>query len=438
MRRHLFLCAVLCAALAPSARGDDMEQFGFGARAQAMGNAYTALASDGTATYWNPAGLILSRHLNLTFGYSFADYGLRFDSDDPDLDDDVERIPPLSALSLAISTTIPWDIPDRFAFGLGVFLPTRGIVNVDSSADAARPEWFAYGERQDRVHVLPSLAVKATKWLSFGLGASIFVDAAGGTTVSAGVATPVQPDFKLRLKPDAGVVMGLLLQPSDWLSFGLTYRSELSFKLDFPATAVVQGINIPLELETITFFTPHQLSFGVAVSPTDALILTFDLHWFLWSTYDDPFLVVTSAVAATPQRVEVDLRDTFSPRLGAELLVTDWLLLRGGYAYRTSAVPSQDFEPTNLVDGERHTLTTGVGFVFGKPAEDASADARAKGPAAQTMEEATKDASIDLDLFFQLHWHPQVEATKGAGAPVSSWEADGIIMNFGLSLTARF
>lgn len=436
--RRLLLIICAASALALPARADDMEQFGFGARAQGMGNAYTALASDGTATYWNPAGLILSRHLNLTLGFSYADYGLTFDSNSPDLDDDVERIVPLSALSMAISTTIPFDIPDRFAFGLGIFLPTRGIVNVETSADAARPEWFAYGERQDRVHVLPSLAVKATKWLSFGLGASIFVDAAGGTTISAGVAAPVQPEFELKLKPDAGVVVGVLLQPSEWLSVGLTYRSELSFKLDFPASAVVQGINIPLQLETITFFTPHQLSFGVALSPTDSLILTLDLHYFMWSAYDDPFLVVTSSVAATPTRVEVDLRDSFSPRLGAELLVTDWLLLRGGYAYRSSPVPSQDFEPTNLVDGERHSLTTGVGFLFGKPGEEATADAKAKGPAAQTITEATKDASYDLDFFFQLHWHPEVEAEKAAGAPVSSWEADGIILNFGLSFTARF
>ena len=138
MRRLVLICTAVCALAAP-AHADDMEQFGFGARAQAMGNAYTALASDGTATYWNPAGLILSRHLNLTFGYSIADYGLNFDSNDPDLDDDVERIPPLSALSIAISTTIPWDIPDRCAFGLGIFLPTRGIVNFHTSAVASRP-----------------------------------------------------------------------------------------------------------------------------------------------------------------------------------------------------------------------------------------------------------------------------------------------------------
>src|SRR5690606_38003016 len=134
---------------------------------------------------------------------------------------------------------------------------------------------------------------------------------------------PVQPEFKLKLEPDAAPVLGLMLAPSDWLSFGLTYRGELSFKLDFPAVAVVQGIAIPLTLETITFFTPQQLQLGAAVNVTDRLLLAFDLLWCHWAAYDDIYLVVSSDVAQTPTRVKSDLRDTFSPRLGAEFVAND-------------------------------------------------------------------------------------------------------------------
>lgn len=431
------LCA--CLLLTTAARADNFEEFGFGPRAQAMGGAFTALATDYTATYYNPGGLVFSRHLNLSFGFSFADYHLDFDSErGGDLDDQARRIPDLSAITLGTSSTIPFDIPDRFAFGLGVFLPTRGLIDVEASSPSAEPEWFRYGSRHDRIHILPAVAVKVTHWLSFGAGASVFVDAAGGTTLSAGIGTPVQPEFRLKLKPDAAPVIGLMLSPADWLSFGLTYRGELSFKLDFPAVAVVQGISIPLTLETITFFTPQQVQLGAAVNVTDRLLLAFDLLWCNWSAYDDIYLVVTSSVAQTPTRVDADLRDTFSPRLGAEFVATDWLLLRAGYAYRTSSVPDQDGEPTNLVDGDKHTFTLGAGFAWGREPQKVSDEAKASGGKAQNLDELTRDASYDLDVFFQLHYHPTVEANKPASDPVGSWEAGGFILNLGFAFTARF
>lgn len=433
------VAGLLLVASGSAARADNFEEFGFGPRAQAMAGAATGLASDYTATYYNPAGLIFSRHINFTFGFSFADYALDFKSERGGTkDDQAERIADLSAITLGTSTTIPFDIADRFAFGLGLFLPTRGLVNVKARSPSADPEWFRYGSRQDRVHILASFAVKVTEWFSLGLGANIFVDAAGGTTLSAGIGTPVQPDFELKLKPDAAPVVGLMFTPSDWLSFGLTYRGELSFKLDFPAVAVVQGIAIPLELETITFFTPHQVQAGVALNATARLLFTFDLLYANWSAYDDVFLVVTSPVAQTPARVRSDLRDTISPRLGVEFVATDWLILRGGYAYRTSAVPDQEDEPTNLVDTDKHTFTFGTGFAWGREPERVSDEAAAGGGRAETFAELSRDASYDLDLFAQVHWHPTIETNKPATDPIGDWEAGGVIVNFGFTFTARF
>jgi hypothetical protein len=45
----------------------------FGVRAQGMGGAFTALADDATATWWNPAGLATGAYLNMTLEYGEAD-----------------------------------------------------------------------------------------------------------------------------------------------------------------------------------------------------------------------------------------------------------------------------------------------------------------------------------------------------------------------------
>ncbi len=430
---------------------DNFEEFGFGARAQGMGGAFTALASDSTATYYNPGGLTLSRHINLSIGFSFADYALKFDSENFGDDRDVERINDLSAFTIGFSSTIPLDIPDRLAIGVSIFLPTRGSISLKSrtpqstgSGQFTEPEWFAYGNRHDRLHVLVAGALKIPKlpWASLGLGASIFVDAEGETTIATGVGDPVTPDFSLRLKPDASLVVGLMITPADWISFGLTYRQELSFKLDFPAQAKISSpvsVDIPLTLETITFFTPHQLQFGVAVNLTNDLLITFDLAWSGWSAYDDPYLVESSTVAAVVQEEQVDLNDVISPKLGVELVTTDWLLLRAGYWYRNSRTKDQGDEVTNLIDSDKHVFTLGVSFSFGQPPELVSEEAKgADGKAAETLEEKLVDASADLDIFFQYHLHDGISANKPAGDPVGSWDADGNVVNFGFLFTVRF
>jgi tetratricopeptide (TPR) repeat protein len=53
--------------------------FGFGARAMGMGNAFTALADDPTAVYWNPAGLDYIYQQSVTLFHTSLYYGTLYD-----------------------------------------------------------------------------------------------------------------------------------------------------------------------------------------------------------------------------------------------------------------------------------------------------------------------------------------------------------------------
>jgi len=89
MRRSLPLILFLCLPAAAgsfgsSAKGTTTAGFlklGVGARAVAMGEAYSAAADEATALYWNPAALTRVRHRSATFMHaayidsSFFDYG---------------------------------------------------------------------------------------------------------------------------------------------------------------------------------------------------------------------------------------------------------------------------------------------------------------------------------------------------------------------------
>lgn len=62
------ICSSVVLASDPSAMPS--LRMGVGARALAMGGAFTAIADDATAAYWNPAGLAKIEHIEATFMYA--------------------------------------------------------------------------------------------------------------------------------------------------------------------------------------------------------------------------------------------------------------------------------------------------------------------------------------------------------------------------------
>jgi len=71
----LWAAGILAAAVAgafeqaPGGAADAAQSWGLGARAEALGRVYGALADDAAAAYWNPAGLAALDRTEVTFGY---------------------------------------------------------------------------------------------------------------------------------------------------------------------------------------------------------------------------------------------------------------------------------------------------------------------------------------------------------------------------------
>ncbi len=63
------LCLLLISSVFAGEYAADFMRIGVGARPMAMGGAFTALASDATAFYWNPAGLAHEKHITVHFDH---------------------------------------------------------------------------------------------------------------------------------------------------------------------------------------------------------------------------------------------------------------------------------------------------------------------------------------------------------------------------------
>ena len=66
----LGLLSYACVAFGADSHAAPYLRMGVGARALAMGGAFTSVADDATAAYWNPAGLVKIEHIEATFMYA--------------------------------------------------------------------------------------------------------------------------------------------------------------------------------------------------------------------------------------------------------------------------------------------------------------------------------------------------------------------------------
>ena len=94
VRRPLSGVVVVCAlaaavagvGLPATALANPLDAYGFGARASGMASAYTALADDSTATYYNPGGILAGEDLQLELGYAFVEPSLEIEGHDLGVD----------------------------------------------------------------------------------------------------------------------------------------------------------------------------------------------------------------------------------------------------------------------------------------------------------------------------------------------------------------
>ncbi len=331
------------------------------ARATGMATAVTALVDDGSAVFYNPAGLAGHPGFFAQAGVSLIIPSITFTNESNVQTSAVTQVVPPPHLYAAFGVT------DKLTFGLG-FLTPYGASSVWPEGWEGR---FRALRSTLQVFLLnPSVAYQIHDRFRVGAGAQIY----RGTVVLERALGFVDSEGKVRLGGDAwgaGYNVGAQFDlVPEWVVLGGTYRSgaKLPFKgrahfsdipSEFASRIYDNGVATDLRL-------PDSASFGVAFT-RPRFRLAAEVHYMGWASFQE--LRLDFENDALDSALPKSWNDVLSVHVGGELDVTSAIRVRAGYAYDPSPQPAETLTP-DIADMSRNKISVGVGYTYG----DFSAD----------------------------------------------------------------
>ncbi|HSS45573.1 MAG TPA: outer membrane protein transport protein [Thermoanaerobaculia bacterium] len=367
------------------------------ARAMGMGLAFTAVADDPAAIFYNPAGLGFQKHFGVVFGGSLLTRTQGdFDGANPYPGvGDSEHLRKSSYFLPTLYVTAPLT-PD-ISFGLGIFAPYGlGYRWEDPNSVTGRPftgrfiSQYSYIQTAD---INPVISFQATPAVAFAVGVDYRLSkvqlernlCAGppGCTVPFPVALDiahVKLNSDLTSNHGWGWNAGVMIRPVPQLSLGVAYRSHI--KVDYSGDATFQqiltgippldaGVAATLPPGTQTVNTsidfPSSLNLGAAVMLTGGLTISGEADWTEWTRFkalNITFPALPGGTTCAPLGIAVCRMtvwdDSWAYRIGLEKKFAIFAV-RAGYYHDNTPQPVADAGPL-LADSNRNGYTLGFGI----------------------------------------------------------------------------
>ncbi len=349
-----------------------METRGLGARAMGMGGAYTAVADDISATYYNPAGLAQIHGHQATFEYLFVSpqVYVREGNGPARVHLDKWTKAPMAGIVVDLSDAIK--LSRQLVLGWSAYFPDnmKSVYKVRYGR-YYDPYFPLYGDSSadQPISLMACAAVEVFPWLLIGGGINlqihgeyvkleVAVDIHGNPVVEESSAIM---DVTTEIRPMAGI----LLKPLDRLRVGFSWRQRTEFVVAGGMqmkTNLYLGpdrlipIPIPLTVYAQGHYRPEQFALGLSYRLRQNLLLAADVTYYRWHPYSDE----------GANTLDPPMKDIFVPRVGLEYRILDNLLaLRAGYAYQESPLKQQRVGfPYNLLDNDVHTVALGTGLYW--------------------------------------------------------------------------
>jgi long-chain fatty acid transport protein len=349
--------------------------------------------SDGSAVYFNPAGLAGTPAV-LSAGAAFIRSGSGFRYDPayaPGGEDATVRRPTTTSLAPQAYVNLP--LPPRlavgfgalFPYGLGLEWPVCPVEDPRCAGPNFEGRFTGYDNALRALYLQPTLAYAALPGrLSVGLGvdhvrASMEVNRRQPGPAALGLGSTEVVDAHVEASGSGWTYhVGVLAQPAHRVSLGARYLGAASVAMDGDArfrqvstgspgldALVAAGLPGDQGISTVVEF-PAQLVLAAAVRVEERVVVMLDWQRTFWSSFD----ALPVRFASMPEdRLELDYRDASTFRAAVDAAVAGDLVVRAGFRYNEAATPrATPFLP----EGRRTYWTLGAGL---RPLPRLTADA---------------------------------------------------------------
>lgn len=441
------VCVVAVVFAASAAQAGNVDTCGIGAKATALGGAFSAYADDPFATYYNPAGLMQIEKPTFSAGahliqpsmnvYNYQVTGMMAPDVGPrDFQDH-------SSTLVAPHIGFAMPINKYLVAGVGLYVPYGldikwGGTPNDPGAYNSYHSWYM------REVATPSVAYKVSDSLSLGIGFSLgkskagvkrLAFAPGANLHNKQIETDLTDDMNWSLN------FGVLYKPNKYLSAGLTYRGKTSTNFDGTTKVVglkdgdelITGSGIKVYNTTVNAKTeidhPEQIQVGLRYLPIEELSLEVDAVWTRWSridgytvSFDKKFLDSAVSPGKTSEYFPRHWDNTTQIKFGVEWQVSKLLALRGSYFYDPSPIPDATTD-LQWTDADKQTFAAGFGLDFGKISID--------GVVQYTLSDGKREISGEGSNLNNSY-------VGGGGSPKVSLSADGHLWGGGITINYKF
>ncbi|MEZ4389209.1 MAG: outer membrane protein transport protein [Candidatus Krumholzibacteriia bacterium] len=372
------LAACLLRALASTALAGGFSIYEAGARATGMGCAVTASVADGSALFYNVAGLSFMPGTQADVNVMPVAPHIKFAGlGDP--------FPSYTAETVTQSFIIPGvgvshNPGGKLAFGLGVSAPF-GLGVEWKDPDTYSGRFHSYDVDLATIYITPAVSYKVTPRLALAAGLDVAYQhiqlnrragqAFGGNAELVDVLdVQLEGDSDLNFTP----TFGLMYKPSPKVSLGvmyhhkktMTYKGGTGTLTSVAPAGPLQDAVAPLvgEYDVDTELgLPHILSLGIAYRLTDRLLAEFDAVQFGWSNFEELALDFDpNPGGALSSVVPMKYEDKWQFRLGLDYAVNERWSLLAGYARDESPQPKAGMGAL-LPDANRNDFSFGAQYV---------------------------------------------------------------------------
>ncbi len=335
------MAVVVVISLTTNVNAGGFDNSGIGLKGFSMGSAYTGVADDASAVYYNPAGLSFNEKDKIfmeAYGYFiFPDFEYKANSI-TDEGDDVAFVP-----GFFISKTY-----ENWAFGLGFYVPLAGAgMNYENFQKSGLDleSWAGFSA------FTPTVAYRISSNLSIGMGLSLYM----GRMMDKFFIPPPGPGaVKTEYEGYAGYGgnIGLMYKPTEKLGIGFSIISEVEVDIDGDETEA--GVKNDSEAE---FTLPYNFKLGFGYKPNSDITLSFAINYQLYGSMNK-ITIKTDGKASNVVPTNYD--NCWDVGLGVDYRINQDFTILGGLKYSQAATEAQGINPRTDVDFLEPML--GVGY----------------------------------------------------------------------------